>query len=87
MQTIQTIIVEALVELLDMPDASQISPETRLQEDLGIDSGLLLELFMLVEERLPDAAVDPAVLRPEEFASVASFAALIARSLSETAAS
>jgi acyl carrier protein len=81
MQTIQNVIVSALVELLDMPDGSQILPSTRLQEDLGIDSGLLLELFMLVEERLPDIAIDPAVLKPQELKSVASFTALIGRSM------
>lgn len=81
MQTIQQTIVTALVDLLDMPDGSQIGPDTRLQDELGIDSGLLLELFMLVEERLPQAMIDPAVLRPEQFSTVASFAALIEQSL------
>lgn len=81
MTSIQTTIVEALVDLLDMPDGSQIGPETRLQDELGIDSGLLLELFMLVEERLPQAVIDPAVLRPEQFSTLASFAALIEQSI------
>jgi acyl carrier protein len=87
MKPTHDIIVDALVELLDMPDGSGITTNTRLQEDLGIDSGLLLELFMLVEERLPDTQIDPAVLRPEEFSTVASFAALIDRhTLAGTAA-
>lgn len=81
MQTVQDVIVTALVDLLDLPDGSQISADTRLQEDLGIDSGLLLELFMLVEESLPEAIIDPAELRPQEFTSVASFAALIKNSM------
>ncbi|MGL6209191.1 MAG: acyl carrier protein [Paracoccaceae bacterium] len=70
-------VTAALVELLDMADASQISAQTRLEEDLGIDSGLLLELFMLVEERVPGAVIDPSELRPEQFSTVASFVALI----------
>jgi acyl carrier protein len=81
MTSIQDTIVEALVDPLDMPDGSQIGPETRLQDELGIDSGLLLELFMLVEERLPQAVIDPAVLRPEQFSTLASFAALIEQSM------
>lgn len=81
MQTVESVIITALTELLDMPDGSQITLQTRLQEDLGIDSGLLLELFMLVEERLPAAVLDPAILKPEEFTSVGKFAALVRSSM------
>lgn len=87
MQTVENVIITALIELLDMPDGSQITAQTRLQEDLGIDSGLLLELFMLVEERLPAAVLDPAVLKPEEFTSVGNFALLVANSMAVGAAS
>ncbi|MBT9386239.1 acyl carrier protein [Pseudooceanicola sp. CBS1P-1] len=77
----QSLVIAALVELLDMEDDSQVGPDTRLEEDLGIDSGLLLELFMMIEEQQPEIRIDPANLRPEHFTNVASFAAMIAGTL------
>ncbi|ATG35443.1 MULTISPECIES: acyl carrier protein [Phaeobacter] len=85
MQTIEQIITEALIELLDMPDHSQISIESRLQEDLGVDSGLLLELFMAVEESLPQAVLDPAVMKPDDITTVGSFVGMVRASMVEEA--
>ncbi|WP_391349657.1 acyl carrier protein [Azospirillum sp. A23] len=70
-------VIAALCELLDLPDGGTITVDTRLDDDLGIDSGLLLELFMLIEERIPEVAVDPAGLKPQQLATVGSFTALI----------
>ncbi|QBF29669.1 phosphopantetheine-binding protein [Thalassococcus sp. S3] len=74
---IETKVISAIVELLDMDDASAVTSKTRIEDDLGIDSGLLLELFMMLEEQVPDLEIEPAELRPEQFATVESFAALI----------
>jgi len=71
-------VIAAIVELLDMEDGSHIDAKsTSLENDLGIDSGLLLELFMLLEEQIPNLEINPAELRPEQFSTVSSFAALI----------
>lgn len=79
-------VIAAIVELLDMEDGSQIDAKaTSLEDDLGIDSGLLLELFMLLEEQVPNLEIDPAELRPEQFSTVASFAALIESCVREEA--
>lgn len=74
-------VIAALATLLEMEDASRITPQTRIEEDLGIDSGLLLELFMMLEERVPDLQIDPADLRPTDFDTVANFATMIESSL------
>lgn len=79
--SMETRVIEALATLLDMDDARQITPLTRLEDDLGIDSGLLLELFMMLEEQLPDLQIDPSELRPTEFDTVGKFAAMIESSL------
>lgn len=71
-------IINAIVELLDLDDGNAISPSSRIEDDLGIDSGLLLELFLLLEEQVPNLRFDPAELRPEQFETVRSFADLIA---------
>lgn len=80
---IDTQIIDAIVELLDMDDGSSISPYTRIEDDLGLDSGLLLELFMALEERLPALEIDPSELRPEQFSTVQSLSALIASFMKE----
>lgn len=79
-------VISSIVELLDMEDDSEISAQTSLEDDLGIDSGLLLELFMLLEEKLPNLEIDPAQLRPEQFTSVASFAKLVESCVKEEVA-
>lgn len=79
--TMEMLVIEALASLLDMDDASRITPQTRIEDDLGIDSGLLLELFMMMEERVPNLQIDPAELRPTEFETVGKFAAMIDSSL------
>lgn len=73
----QAHVVAAIVELLDMDNGDHISGETTLEADLGVDSGLLLELFMGLEERIPDLVVDPGELTPEHFSTVASLSSFV----------
>jgi acyl carrier protein len=73
MNETEAIIIKAIAELLELPDQNGLSPGTRLQ-DLGIDSGLMLELFLLIEESVPDLDIDPGLLLPEHFTSVESLA-------------
>lgn len=79
MKAHETIVIEAIVYLLELPDKSVVTPETRLQ-DLGIDSGLMLELFLLIEDSVPDLDIDPALLLPEHFTSVESLANFVDQS-------
>lgn len=80
MNTLEPIILKAIVDILELPDQAAISRETRLQ-DLGIDSGLMLELFLLIEDNVPGLDIDPAQLRPEHFTSVESLADFVGRSV------
>ncbi|MEP2783038.1 MAG: phosphopantetheine-binding protein [Pseudoruegeria sp.] len=83
---IETQVIDSIVELLEMEDSSTITLETKIEGDLGIDSGLLLELFMMLEENVTDLEIDPAELRPEEFETVGSFAKMIATCVKDTVA-
>lgn len=83
---VETQIIEAIVELLDMEDGSSITPDTRIEDDLGLDSGLLLELFMALEERLPNLEIDPAELRPDQFTTVGNLSTLVSSFLKVEAA-
>lgn len=51
----------------------EFSPETRLLEDLELDSLRFVELIMSLEDTV-GLEVDPETLEPEVFATVASFA-------------
>lgn len=79
MNEFEAIIIKAIVELLELPNQNGPTPETRLQ-DLGIDSGLMLELVILIEDRVPNLEIDPALLLPEHFTSVKSLAEFIGHS-------
>ncbi|WP_320203671.1 acyl carrier protein [Agrobacterium rosae] len=85
MDRIETIVIKAIVELLEIGDRETVTRETRLQ-DLGIDSALMLELFLMVEDNVPDVEIDPAKLRPEHFSTVESLTAFVASTSQEEAA-
>ncbi|WP_028003874.1 acyl carrier protein [Sinorhizobium meliloti] len=76
MDRIETIVINAIVELLELGGSDAVTRDTRLQ-DLGIDSALMLELFLVVEDNVPDLEIDPAKLRPEHFTTVESLTAFV----------
>ncbi|SCW88818.1 acyl carrier protein [Rhizobium mongolense subsp. loessense] len=80
MKSIENAIIDAIVELLELQAPNSVGRETRLQ-DLGIDSGLMLELFLLIEDNVADLDIDPASLRPEHFSTVDSLATFVTQSL------
>lgn len=77
MDRIEAIVINAIVELLEIGARDTVTRETRLQ-DLGIDSALMLELFLMVEDNVPDIEIDPAKLRPEHFTTVESLTVFVA---------
>jgi acyl carrier protein len=72
MQTYFTETVRALTEVLQPSGTPQWTPSTRLEADLGMDSGLMLELIMQLEEMIPDLVIDQASLTYEQFATIGS---------------
>jgi acyl carrier protein len=77
MSKFDSIVIGAVVSLLEIEDASSVTTGTNLA-DLGIDSGLMLELFLLIEEKMPNIEIDPAKLKPEHFATVESLVSFVA---------
>jgi acyl carrier protein len=67
---VQTGIVRALSQVLnrDLPD---VSAETRLFEDLNLDSTSVLDLLMVIEEDL-GCEFDPDTLQQKHFATIGS---------------
>ncbi len=72
-------IQEALVEVLERDDV-QITEETRLFEDLHLDSTSVLTLLMALEDSLGIEA-DPEALNMDDFRTVHTFANWIGASL------
>lgn len=81
MQPYFTDVIAALTEILQPAGTSGWTGATRLEADLGMDSGLMLELIMQLEERVPDLVIDQATLNYEQFATVASVGRFIAANL------
>lgn len=77
MSKFDDIVIGAVVSLLEIDNADSVTKSTNLA-DLGIDSGLMLELFLLIEEKVPDIEIDPAKLKPEHFATVESLVSFVA---------
>jgi len=72
MQSYFAEIVRALTEVLQPDGTPEWTSATRLEADLGMDSGLMLELIMQLEEIVPDLVVDQASLAYEQFATIGS---------------
>lgn len=64
--------VNAIASVLQVDDTGSWSEKTRLETDLGMDSGLMLELIMTLEEDIPDLVIDQATLSYENFATIGS---------------
>ncbi|MGJ8628493.1 MAG: phosphopantetheine-binding protein [Sulfitobacter sp.] len=65
-------VIEAMTEVLQPSTTPEWSDDTRLEADLGMDSGLMLELIMQLEETVPDLVIDQATLSYEQFATIES---------------
>ena len=63
-------ILNALTVVLQPSEAPNWSAATRLEADLGMDSGLMLELIMQLEETVPDVVIDQATLSYEQFQTI-----------------
>ena len=74
-------VIAALARVLRR-DESGISPETRLFQDLGLDSTTVLELLMDLESEI-DIELDADTLEQEHFETVASLAEYVRSQLSE----
>jgi acyl carrier protein len=74
-------VIIAIGHVMEFGDASGIRPETKLEDDLGFDSGLYIELIMYLEEQIPGLTIDPTTLRQEDFVTVESTAAFVVKRL------
>ncbi|MEP4199137.1 MAG: phosphopantetheine-binding protein [Aliishimia sp.] len=72
MQPFYSEVTEALIEVLQPSNAPNWNGDIRLEADLGMDSGLMLELIMQLEETIPDLVIDQATLSYEQFATIGS---------------
>lgn len=55
-------------------EVEDVSEQTRLFEDLALDSTSVIELLMSLEDTIEDLAIDPDELAPEVFRTVGSLA-------------
>ena len=85
----QTSIVESmkpvLQSVLKIDDVSKVSAETRLFEDLNMDSTSSLEVLMALEEVIDGLVIDPETLDIEHFKTVGSLAHYIQTTLGQKA--
>jgi acyl carrier protein len=80
-------VIRAVGHVMGLTDTSELRPETRLEADLGFDSGMFIELIMHLEDQIPGLAIDPAALRQEDFLTVHSTADFVAMQLRPPGAS
>ena len=65
-------VVGAISQVLQLAETPNWNEATRLETDLGMDSGLMLELIMQIEETIPGIVIDQATLSYEQFETVGS---------------
>lgn len=70
---------QAVADVLELENTTGLSPDLKLEEDLGFDSGLFIELIMSLEDRIPSLTIDPARLHREDFFTIGRIAGFIAK--------
>lgn len=76
-----TQVTEAIRDILEFHSASDLTEATQLETDLGMDSGLMLELIMQLEDTVPGLVIDQASLSYDQFQSIGSVCDFIAARL------
>ncbi|MEC5425432.1 phosphopantetheine-binding protein [Virgibacillus sp. C22-A2] len=64
------LIIIAIKEVLDID--KEINQNTRLFEELDIDSTSIIELLMALEDNIPSLYIDPEELNADDFESIGS---------------
>jgi acyl carrier protein len=70
METVHDQMHGVLRGILKKPDLAALADETRLFEDLNLDSTSTLEFLIALEEVIPGLIIDPATLQLEHFKTV-----------------
>jgi acyl carrier protein len=81
-----TPVTDAIGEVLEFTSTSQLRPETVLETDLGMDSGLMLELIMQLEDTVAGLEIDQATISYDQFKTVASVCDFIAENVKSLSA-
>lgn len=77
-------VTEAIREILEFQTADKLTEDSLLETDLGMDSGLMLELIMQLEDTIEGLEIDQATISYDEFKSVGSVCDYIAARVSQT---
>jgi acyl carrier protein len=76
-------VINAIRQVMDIDDSHVISEDTFLVEDLGFDSGLYLDLNLMLEETVEGLRMDPSRMQSEDFRTVRTIAAHVGKCMSE----
>ena len=63
---VNNIIKTAIIKTLKLKQEFVIDHETRLREDLGLDSMASLELLLNIEEKISGFSIEPGRLEPDD---------------------
>lgn len=79
-------VTDAIRLVLEFQPGTKLLPTTQLETDLGMDSGLMLELIMQLEETVDGLIIDQASISYDQFKSIASVCDYVAAHVDVTVA-
>lgn len=80
------VVVQSIQNVLEFSSTNALTEATRPEADLGMDSGLMLELIMELEDNVPNLEVDQATLDYSHFQTIGSICDYVETRLSALAA-
>ena len=83
MKNYETEVIDAIRQVMDIDNHYAIGPDTKLVDDLGFDSGLYLDLNLLLEESIDGLKMDPSRMQSEDFVSVRTIAAHVGKCMTQ----
>lgn len=84
MTPFETEVKAALCTVLELSDADALSARTALEADLGMDSGLMLELVIELEDEVEGLVIDQVTLSADDFRTIGSVCDYVAARVTVT---
>ena len=76
-------ISDAVREIMGPSTPVELTAQMRFDTDLGFDSGNFIELFLVLEETIPDFTLGSARLLPEDFQTICNLSEFISRRMAQ----
>ena len=71
------LVKDCVSQILEITSKENLDSDAGLEDELGFDSGMFVELLMTIEDKRSDLQIDPVVLQKDDFKTIRSLASYL----------